>query len=30
MPLWEGTTYQGAEQPTPYRTPDRKEADIVG
>ena len=30
MPFREGTAYQGAEQPTPYRTPDRKEADIVG
>ena len=30
MPFREGTAYQRAEQPTPYRTPDRKEADIVG
>jgi hypothetical protein len=30
MPFREGTAYQGAEQPTPYRTPDRKEADPVG
>ena len=30
MPFREGTAYQGAEQPTTYRTPDCKEADIVG
>jgi hypothetical protein len=30
MPFREGTAHQGAEQPDPYRTPDRKEADIVG
>jgi hypothetical protein len=29
MPFREGMAEQGAEQPTPYRTPDRKEADIV-